>query len=80
MAITKNGLKAKVRQKMKKYKFRLSDSNFITFSQEELDGFKDVTYVKDYTMGKIIPIKREFDGNLYHIIAPLELIEECEDE
>lgn len=65
---------------MKKYKFRLSESDFITFTQEELDGFKDVTYINDNSKGKRIPIKRDFDNQIYDLIVPLELIEECEDE
>lgn len=61
---------------MTKYKFRLSESNFIIFGQKELDGFKDVQFIDDMGKGKIIPIKREFDGAVYDVIVPVELIEE----
>ena len=61
---------------MKKYKFRLSESNWIEFSQKEFDNFKNVQFTDDNSKGKIIPIKREFDGLCYQIIAPLEMIEE----
>lgn len=64
----------------KKYKFRLSETNFLQFTEENLKKFKDVTFVDDNGKGKIIPIKREFDGQVYDIIVPLELIEECENE
>ena len=62
----------------KKYEFRMSETNFIRFTDKELKNFKDVTFVDDGGKGKIIPIKRDFDGQVYDIIVPLELIEECE--
>ncbi len=61
---------------MKKYKFRLSETNWVEFTQKELDSFKDVDYIDDNTKGKIIPINRAFDNGLYQVIAPLEMIEE----
>jgi hypothetical protein len=61
---------------MKKYKFRLSETNWVEFTQKELDSFKDVCYIDDNTKGKIIPINRAFDNGLYQVIAPLEMIEE----
>ena len=65
---------------MKKYKFRLSESNFITFGQKELDNFRNVQFIDDMGKGKIIPIKREFDGAVYDVIVPIELIEEQEND
>ena len=65
---------------MKKYKFRLSETNWIQFTQKDLDGFKDVQFIDDMGKGKIIPIKREFDGNVYDVIVPIELIEEIQEE
>lgn len=63
---------------MSKYKFRLSETNFIEFTQKDLDGFRDVTFIDDNGKGKIIPIKRQYDGNVYDVIVPIELIEEVE--
>lgn len=63
---------------MKKYKFRLSETNWIEFTQKDLDGFKDVNFIDDNGKGKIIPIKRQYDGNGYDVIVPIELIEEIE--
>lgn len=63
----------------KKYKFRLSETNFLRFTDKELKNLKDVTYVNDGGKGKIIPVKRDFDGQVYDIIMPLELIEEADD-
>ena len=60
----------------KKYRFRLSETNWVEFTQKELDSFKDVNYIDDNTKGKIIPINRAFDNGLYQVIAPLEMIEE----
>lgn len=62
----------------KKYRFRLSETNFIKFTQKDLDGFRDVNFIDDNGKGKIIPIKRQFDGNVYDVIVPIELIEEVE--
>ena len=61
---------------MKKYKFRMSETNWVEFTQETLDNFKDVNFIDDNGKGKIIPVKREFDGSVYDVIVPLELIEE----
>lgn len=63
---------------MKKYKFCLSETNWIEFTQKDLDGFKDVNFIDDNGKGKIIPIKRQYDGNVYDVIVPIELIEEVE--
>lgn len=63
---------------MKKYKFRLSETNWVEFTQKDLDGFKDVNFIDDNGKGKIIPIKRQYDGNVYDAIVPIELIEEVE--
>ncbi len=63
---------------MKKYRFRLSETNFLEFTQKDLDGFKNVAFIDDNGKGKIIPVKRQFDGNVYDVIVPLELIEEVE--
>lgn len=63
---------------MKKYRFRLSETNFLEFTQKDLDGFKNVSFIDDNGKGKIIPVKRQFDGNVYDVIVPLELIEEVE--
>lgn len=63
---------------MKKYKFRLSETNWVEFTQKELDSFKNVDFINDNSKGKIIPIKRQFDGSIFDVIVPLDLIEECE--
>lgn len=63
---------------MSKYRFRLSETNFIEFTQKDLDGFRDVDFIDDNGKGKIIPIKRQYDGNVYDVIVPIELIEEVE--
>lgn len=63
---------------MKKYKFRLSETNWVEFTQKDLNGFRDVAFINDSGKGKIIPIKRQFDGNVYDVIVPIELIEEAE--
>lgn len=63
---------------MKKYKFWLSKTNWIEFTQKDLDSFKDVNFIDDNGKGKIIPIKRQYDGNVYDVIVPIELIEEVE--
>lgn len=65
---------------MKKYKFRLSETNWIEFTQKDLDNAKTVNYVDDNSKGKILPIKRQFDGKIYDIIIPVELIEEQKNE
>lgn len=62
----------------KKYRFRLSETNFIEFTQKDLDGFRDVNFIDDNGKGKIIPVKRQYDGNVYDVIVPIELIEELE--
>ena len=64
----------------KKYKFRLSETNWVEFTQKDLDGFQNVNFIDDNGKGKIIPIKRQFDNSVYDIIVPLELLEECKDE
>ena len=64
----------------KKYKFRLSENNWIEFSQKELNGFKNVQFIDDNGKGKIIPVKRMFDGNVYDLIVPIELIEEMNND
>lgn len=63
---------------MKKYKFRLSETNWIEFTQKDYDNAKEIRYYNDMSRGIIIPVKRQFDGNGYDIIVPIELIEECE--
>ena len=63
---------------MSKYRFRLSETTWIEFTQKDLDGFGNVDYVDDNGKGKMIPIKRQFDGMEYEIIVPIELIEEVE--
>lgn len=62
----------------KKYRFRLSETNWVEFTLKELDGFKNVDFIDDKIKGKIIPIKR-FDNQGYQVIAPLEMIEPLED-
>ena len=61
-----------------KYKFRMSETNWIQFTQKELDNFKNVQFIDDNTMGKIIPVKREIDNKIYHLLVPLDMIEEIE--
>ena len=46
------------------------------FGQKELDNFRNVQFIDEMGKGKIIPIKREFDGAVYDVIVPIELIEE----
>lgn len=65
---------------MKKYKFRLSETNWVEFTQEDLDSFRDVDYIGENAKGKIIPVTRGLDGKHYDIIAPLEMIEEIEND
>lgn len=62
-----------------KYKFRLSETNYVEFTQKELDGFKTVDFIDDNSKGKIIPITRAFDKQNYQIIVPLEMIEEIKE-
>lgn len=62
----------------KKYRFRFSETNWIEFTQKELDSFDNVFYTDDNSEGKIIPIKR-FDYKVYKVIAPLDMIELLED-
>ena len=64
---------------MKKYKFRLSETNWIEFSQKDLDGFRNVEFTDDNGKGKIIPITRQFDKQNYQIIVPIEMIEEMKE-
>ena len=63
----------------KKYRFRFSETNYVEFTQKELDGFKNVDFIDDNTKGKIIPVTRAFDKQNYQIIVPLEMIEEYND-
>lgn len=63
-----------------KYKFRMSESNRVEFTQKEFDEFKNVQYIDDNSMGKVIPVKRAIDNKIYHLLVPLEMIEEVEDE
>lgn len=61
---------------MKKYKFRLSESNWVEFTQKELDSFQNVDYLDTKGKGKIIPVTRTFDKQNYNLIVPIEMIEE----
>ena len=63
----------------KKYKFRFSETNWIEFTQKDLNGFKNVDFIDDKSKGKIIPIKRAFDNQTYQVIIPLDMIELLED-
>lgn len=65
---------------MKKYKFRLSESNWIEFTQEDFDKFQNVQFTDYDGKGKIIPVTRTFDKETYQIIVPLELIEDLNDD
>ena len=58
----------------KRYKFRMSETNYIEFT--DLNGFKNVQYIDDGSMGKVIPVVRAFDNKTYHLLVPLEMIEE----
>lgn len=62
----------------KKYRFRLSETNYVKFTQKKLDGFQNVNFIDDKSKGKIIPVKR-FDNQTYQVIAPLDMIELLED-
>ena len=62
----------------KKYKFRLSETNWLEFTQKDFDRFKNVDFIDDNIKGKIIHIKR-FDGKEFQVIAPLDMIEEYND-
>lgn len=64
----------------KKYKFKLSETNWVEFTQKELDGFKNVDFIDDNSKGKIIPVTRAFDKQNYQIIVPLDMIELLEDK
>ena len=59
----------------KKYKFRLSETNWIEFTEKELNNFKNVNFIDDNSTDKVIPIKRAFDNQTYYMIVPLEMIE-----
>ena len=63
----------------KKYRFRLSETNWVEFKQKNLDNFDNVVFADDNSKEKIIiPIKR-FDNKEYKVIAPLDMIELLED-
>lgn len=66
-------------EETKKYKFRLSETNWVEFTQKELDGFGNVDFIDEDGNGKIIPVKRAFDNQVYDVIAPLDMIELLED-
>lgn len=63
----------------KKYRFKLSETNWVEFTQKDFDRFKNVDFIDDNTKGKIIPVTRAFDKQNYQIIVPLEMIELLED-
>ena len=65
---------------MNKYRFRISETNYVEFTQEDLDKFRDVDYIGEDVKGKIIPVTRSLDGKHYDIIAPLEMIELIEND
>lgn len=62
-----------------KYKFRMSETNWIQFTDKELESFRDVQYIDDNSKGKIIPVNRGFDNKTYHLLVPLEMIEEVKE-
>jgi hypothetical protein len=62
-----------------RFKFRLSETNWVEFSQKELDNFQNVNFIDENSKGKIIPVKRTFDNQTYQVIAPLDMIELLED-
>lgn len=62
-----------------KYKFRMSETNYVKFTQKEFDEFKNVQYIDDNSMGKVIPVIRAFDNKTYQLLVPLEMIEEIEE-
>ena len=57
-----------------KYKFRLSETNYITITKEQLDNCKDVVYTDDGGKGKVLTVTR-YDGKNYQILAPLDMLE-----
>ena len=59
-----------------KYKFRLSETNWIEFTQEDYDNAKEVRYYNDMSKGKILSVRRQFDNETYYVIVPIQLIEE----
>jgi hypothetical protein len=64
-------------EKMKKYKFHLSETSWIELSDKDLKHYQDAN-LQENKKGKIIPVEREFDNKLYGLVIPLELLEECE--
>ena len=50
--------------------------NVLKNADGECRWYKKEIIIDDGGKGKIIPIKREFDGNVYDVIVPIELIEE----
>ena len=59
---------------MKKYKFNMSETNYIEFTEEEMNNFKNVDFTDDNTKGKLIHIKRN-DGKTFILLAPLDMFE-----
>lgn len=65
---------------MNKYRFYLSETNYIDFNEEELNSCKDVEFTDDNTTkGKLLHLKR-YDGKSYILIVPMDMLEEVLDE
>ena len=64
---------------MKRYKFRMSETNWIEFTEKDLNEFQNVGYY-DGGKGKIIPVTRTFDKQNYKLLVPIEMIEEIKDD
>ena len=58
----------------KKYRFRLSETNWVEFTQKELDKFSNVDFIDEDGKGKIIPVKRAFDKQVYDVIGIVNVV------
>lgn len=61
---------------MKEYKFRLSETSYILTNEEIIKNSTSVKFIDDDGFGKVITVKRDFDGKCYQIIVPLDMLEE----
>ena len=59
---------------MKKYKFYLSETNYISFEEKDLNGFKDVEFTEDNSKGKLVHLQR-YDGKAFILIVPMDMLE-----
>jgi hypothetical protein len=59
---------------MNKYRFYLSETNYIEFEENQLNDFKDVEFTDDNIKGKLVHLKR-YDGKTYLLIVPMDMLE-----